>query len=312
MTLRVVVGGGIGGLALAQGLRRAGVGVAVFERDRTPTDRMQGYRVHINRAGSRALHACLPPDLFDAFVATAAPPNPRAGIGMYDHRMRELVWFDAGRDATTDPVDSDKSVSRISLRQVLLAGLHDVVHFGKTFTHYEVAPDATVIAHFTDGSTATGDILVGADGGNSRTRQQYLPHASRVDTGVTGIQGKVWLTATLRTKLPARLLDGPAAVFGPGGYGMFIAVHKFPPVPGHLIEIVGAEAAEQRDYLMWGLLARRGKFPTDLEHLGEAGLLALAADRIAGWSTTVRDLVAASDLDTVLLTPIRTATETGP
>lgn len=306
-----VIGGGIGGLALAQGLRRADVDVAVYERDGTPTDRMQGYRVHINRAGSRALHACLPPHLFDAFVATAAAPNPQAGIGMYDHRMRELIWFDAGDDATIDPVDSVKSVSRVTLRQVLLAGLDDVVHFEKTFTGYRVNPDTTVNAHFADGTTATADVLVGADGGNSAVRQQYLPDAARIDTGVAAIQGKVWLTDAIRAHLPARLADGPAAVFGPGGYGMFIAVHEFPPLAGNLTGILGPEAARQRDYLMWGLLARRAKFPADVNQLDETALLDLAAEHIAGWHTAVRDLVAASDPDTVLLTAIRTATEIG-
>jgi 2-polyprenyl-6-methoxyphenol hydroxylase-like FAD-dependent oxidoreductase len=74
-----------------------------------------------------------------------------------------------------------------------------------------------VTAHFADGSSARGDILVGADGVNSRVRQQYLPHAPRLDTGGTGIQGKVWLTGALRARLPARLQDGPAMIFGPGG-----------------------------------------------------------------------------------------------
>jgi salicylate hydroxylase len=308
----VVVGGGIGGLALAQGLRKAGIAVAVYERDRTPTDRMQGYRVHINRAGSRALHACLPPHLFDAFVATAAAPNPHAGIGMYDHRLRELIWFGVAGDPAADPVDSDKSVSRVSLRQVLLAGLDDAVHFGRTFTRYQVNPDATVTARFDDGTTASGDLLVGADGGNSRVRQQYLPHAPRVDTGVTGIQGKVWLTDTVRAHLPARLPDGPAMIVGPGGYGMFLAIHEFPAVPADLVDIVGSEAAGQRDYLMWGLLARRAKFPADLDQLDDAGLLTLASERVGAWHAAVRDLVAATDPETVLLTPIRTATEVGP
>jgi 2-polyprenyl-6-methoxyphenol hydroxylase-like FAD-dependent oxidoreductase len=63
---------------------------------------------------------------------------------------------------------------------------------------------------------------------------------------------------------------------------------------------------------MWGLLARRGKFPIDLEQLDETGLLALAGERIAGWHASVRDLVAASDPDAVLLTPIRTAIEIRP
>jgi 2-polyprenyl-6-methoxyphenol hydroxylase-like FAD-dependent oxidoreductase len=273
---------------------------------------MQGYRVHINRVGSRALHACLSPRLFDAFVATAAAPNPRAGVGLYDHRLRELIWFGGTGDTTLDTVDSDKSVSRISLRQVLLAGLDDVVRFGKTLTHYEVDRDSTLTAHFSDATTASGDVLVGADGGNSQVRQQYLPHAPRVDTGVTGIQGKVWLTDTIRAHLPARLADGPAAIFGPDGYGMFLAMHEFPPIPTNLNDIVGVEAVKQRDYLMWGLLARRGKFTADLERLDEAGLAALASQRITAWHPAVRDLVAATDLETVLLTPIRTCTRVEP
>jgi salicylate hydroxylase len=313
MSLRVVViGGGIGGLTLAQGLLRAAVDVEVFERDRTPMHRMQGYRVHINATGSRALHACLPRQLFEAFVASAAAPNPRAGIGIYSHRLRELIWFGGNGDTPMSTVDSGKSVSRISLRQVLLAGLDDAIHFDKTFTHYRVNLDTTVTAHFADGSSASGDILVGADGGNSRVRRQYLPHAPRLDTGATGIQGKVWLTEGIRAQLPARLPDGPAMIFGPGGYGMFLAMHEFPPIPAGLAEIVGPEAANQRDYVMWGLLARRAKFPTNLDQLHAAELLTVATDRIAKWHPAVRDLVAASDLETVLLTPIRTSTEADP
>jgi 2-polyprenyl-6-methoxyphenol hydroxylase-like FAD-dependent oxidoreductase len=33
----------------------------------------------------------------------------------------------------------------------------------------------TVMAHFEDGSCETGDLLVGADGGNSIVRQQFWP-----------------------------------------------------------------------------------------------------------------------------------------
>src|SRR5256714_15468426 len=71
----VIIGGGIGGLCLAQGLKQAGMSVAVYERDRTLTDRVQGYRVHINPTGSRALHACLPPQLFDLFERTRGKPG---------------------------------------------------------------------------------------------------------------------------------------------------------------------------------------------------------------------------------------------
>src|SRR5207237_10756317 len=71
----LIIGGGIGGLTLAQGLKRGGVSAAVYERDRTLTDRLQGYRVHISPTGSRALHECLPPHLFDIFDRTCGAPN---------------------------------------------------------------------------------------------------------------------------------------------------------------------------------------------------------------------------------------------
>jgi 2-polyprenyl-6-methoxyphenol hydroxylase-like FAD-dependent oxidoreductase len=63
--LRVaVVGGGIGGLCLAQGLRRSGVDVMAYEQDSGLDKRRQGYRIHLDGRAGRALHACLPRELF--------------------------------------------------------------------------------------------------------------------------------------------------------------------------------------------------------------------------------------------------------
>src|SRR5436305_5316075 len=80
----VVIGGGIGGLCLAQGLKVAGVSVAVYERN--PVDSWpEGYRIHINPVGSQALHVCLSPVLWDAFVATAG--KPPAGFGVLTEQL---------------------------------------------------------------------------------------------------------------------------------------------------------------------------------------------------------------------------------
>jgi 2-polyprenyl-6-methoxyphenol hydroxylase-like FAD-dependent oxidoreductase len=54
-----IIGAGTGGLCLAQGLKSDNIAVEVFERDDSPTDRLQGYRLSINRAGSEALKSCL-------------------------------------------------------------------------------------------------------------------------------------------------------------------------------------------------------------------------------------------------------------
>lgn len=178
----VIIGGGIGGLTLAQGLKKSGVSAAVYERDRTRTDRVQGYRVHINPTGSLALHECLPAPLFDAFARTCG--KPVEGIRFVTEQMKALLALD-GRNAPPrfrgEGVAQHRSVSRITLRQVLLSGLEDAVQFGKTFVRYEENALGRIVAHFEDGSTAEGDVLVAADGGGSRVRRQLLPRAERID-----------------------------------------------------------------------------------------------------------------------------------
>jgi 2-polyprenyl-6-methoxyphenol hydroxylase-like FAD-dependent oxidoreductase len=56
----LIVGASIGGLALAQGLRKHGIDVAVHERDPHREDRVDRYRLAINPAVSRSLRAGLP------------------------------------------------------------------------------------------------------------------------------------------------------------------------------------------------------------------------------------------------------------
>jgi hypothetical protein len=98
----LIIGGGIGGLTLAQGLKRARISAAVYERDRTLTDRLQGYRVHISPTGSLALHECLPPHLFEVFDRTCGAPT--SAVRFFTEQMRLLLAFDGDLVATTDPV----------------------------------------------------------------------------------------------------------------------------------------------------------------------------------------------------------------
>src|ERR1700730_521075 len=172
-----IIGGGIGGLCLAQGLKKAGISVAVYERDHSRTARLQGYRIHINPKGSRALYECLPQHLYDVFLATCGKSDK--GFNFFTEQMKELLYVgadDMGIKTEPDPIDSHKSVSRFSLRQVLLTGLEEIVHFNKQFTRYEETPDGKMRACFEDGTSITCDVLIGAEGGNSQVRKQFLPH----------------------------------------------------------------------------------------------------------------------------------------
>jgi 2-polyprenyl-6-methoxyphenol hydroxylase-like FAD-dependent oxidoreductase len=79
-----VAGSGLGGLALAQGLLRAGADVTVYERDASLAGRRQGYRLHLDARAGLALDATLPPESFARFQATCSQPSTRLAAGFTD------------------------------------------------------------------------------------------------------------------------------------------------------------------------------------------------------------------------------------
>jgi hypothetical protein len=59
------------------------------------------------------------------------------------------------------------------------------------FTRYEHSAEGKVTAFFANGTSATGDLLVGADAVRSRVRGQFLPAAREVETPAVGVGGKI-------------------------------------------------------------------------------------------------------------------------
>jgi 2-polyprenyl-6-methoxyphenol hydroxylase-like FAD-dependent oxidoreductase len=121
------------------------------------------------------------PHLFDAFARTCGKPTN--GIRFLTECGGVLLALnELNQPQRTDAIAQHRSVNRITLRQVLLSGLEGVMNFGKVFVRYEESPSGRIVAHFEDGTTADGDILVAADGGGSRVRRQFLPQAERIET----------------------------------------------------------------------------------------------------------------------------------
>ncbi|MEV6275967.1 FAD-dependent monooxygenase [Nocardia sp. NPDC051832] len=311
----IIAGGGIGGLALANGLRRAGVSVSVHEREIQRTDRLQGFRIHINPNGSRALAELLSPELFSTFIATSGKGD--TGFGFVTEQLKELLEFDPV-EPTHDPAGGDHyGVSRITLRQILLAELGEVVRYDSMFERYEHQADGRVVAHFADGTTEVGDVLIGADGGTSRVRAQYLPQAERIDTGIVTIAGKFALTPESRERLDPRLLTHPFSVIPPGGCGMFVAAHDFDApaagaIGGNEAGLSGALFDNTQPYVLWGFGAKRERFGTGLESMSTAELHELTQRMTDGWAPALRRLVAETDSDTVTLIPIKTSVPVPP
>jgi 2-polyprenyl-6-methoxyphenol hydroxylase-like FAD-dependent oxidoreductase len=306
----LVVGGGFGGLCLAQGLKRAGVSVGVYERDRGADARLQGYRLNIEPVGAAALRECLPGELWDVLVASSGDPGP--GMGVYDERLREFM---TERSNTGERAAEERThaVSRVTLRGVMLAGLEDVVEFGKEFTGYERMGDGKVRALFADGSSAVGDVLVGADGARSRVRRQLLPQARTIDTPGFGVGGKLALTDQTEGWLPAPILTNKN-MFLPKKDFLFTSVFRRREssaeverkasdrrrMAGVDSELVLREAKDY-DYVMWAFVAHRRAYPKDLGQARGKALRDYVEQRMSGWHPDLRRMVRETDPDTVEL-----------
>jgi glycine/D-amino acid oxidase-like deaminating enzyme len=122
----LVAGGGIGGLCLAQALRKAGISVAVYERDTAPDANADRYRLHINPAGSRSLHACLPPQAWQRFLETAGRTGGGFGFPTEQLETMVVVEDDIMYPPATDPAEQWYPVDRAALPRsgAVRAGRH--------------------------------------------------------------------------------------------------------------------------------------------------------------------------------------------
>ncbi|SPQ23147.1 a32becc4-15eb-4720-9d33-cf3749a3ee8c [Thermothielavioides terrestris] len=199
----LIVGAGLGGLCLAQGLTKHGIRCSVFERDDTPDARAQGYRIKIFPDSVPDLQYLMPPELFAEFEAqTAETVMTETTINAVDGRL-------LARRALRGP--KPYNVDRGFLRRVLLRGLEHRIQWGKEATRFEINErneDGPVTVHFADGTSASGTLLVGADGGRSRIRAQHVPHHKVVDPEAVCIYGRTHLTPELQRRIHPRLLRG--------------------------------------------------------------------------------------------------------
>ena len=150
----LIAGAGLGGLCLAQTLRRHDVDVDVFERDTSPWDRPQGYRLHIDADGVDALYQALTPDLYTLFDATSMKPLPFTTIVDTNLAIQRRLPSDehgSTQDQSSHGRPSHVNVNRATLRQILFTGLEDSIHFGKRLSQYE-SDEKGVTVTFEDGT----------------------------------------------------------------------------------------------------------------------------------------------------------------
>lgn len=308
----LIVGAGTGGLALAHALTRAGIDVSVFERDLAPNADTGGYRVGISPAGSRALKACVSSDLYDLFVATCARA-PR-NFTMFTEQFAEVLCLEPD-GAGADAMDGEKNVIRKTLRRVLLMGLEDRVCFGKRFVRFTDNPDGSVTAQFEDGSSASGDVLIGADGSGSAVREQRLPEARLEDTGILSLGGKLPMTAESKTLLSEKMFYGMSMIMAPKGFGAIIHSLEFPQSrtdPNFVARWPNFVELLDENSIGWALWGARQNFPRDPTALSRNELQRLALDLTRHWHPHMRALIQMTDPATVGALGVRTSIPLSP
>jgi 2-polyprenyl-6-methoxyphenol hydroxylase-like FAD-dependent oxidoreductase len=302
--LRVLIaGGGLGGLCLAQGVRKAGHACMVFERDADLT-RKVGYRLHMSADGGEALRACLPDDLFELYLQTSRKTPPRQLAVVIDDQLDELSSMPhLGPPNDGDPPHT--AVHRKTLRQILLGRLGDSVRSGCAVVGYEERADGVRVL-LDDGGFADGDVLVGADGIRSVVRAQRLPGVSVIEAGVDGLglYGRSALPANVLAELPAVLLDG--FVIATNKRGGLLALGAFnprrPPAEAAAALAPDVHLDPVEDYMMVsGSLAPGTAIPAPGEWTAEtpARLHASMLAAVDGWHPALRGVVERIDRDTL-------------
>ena len=167
----LIAGGGIAGSVTAMALQQAGIDATIFEsHPRTDAD-----------VGS---YFTISPNGLDALDAIGALHLAKAG-GI--PTRRNVLWDAGGHrlgtpglgaplaDGTVAQTVKRSRLTRLLLDEAMRRGIP--VEFGRRLTAATLEADGRVTARFEDGSRATGDLLVGADGIHSVTRRLIDPAA---------------------------------------------------------------------------------------------------------------------------------------
>ncbi|KAF2097816.1 FAD/NAD(P)-binding domain-containing protein [Rhizodiscina lignyota] len=165
----LIIGSGPTGLLLAQGLKKSGIKAIVFER--YDEDKIASYSRDWNFGlhwGHDSLVAMLPSELADKLKDTQTDPT----LEPHDDDTLPFKHGETGDIILRIPTGKFIRYTRSKLLNLLKQGID--LRCGKELTNIRYGDARSVIAEFGDGTAATGQLLVGADGTRSAVRKLLL------------------------------------------------------------------------------------------------------------------------------------------
>ncbi len=211
----VIIGAGIGGLTAALALQRAGFGVAVYEAAPELGEIGAGLTVASN--GSIVLqHLGLGPVL-DEFAC-----KPEAGAVRHYRDGRTLVHVPHGAQTVRKYGAPYCQIHRADLHAALVAAVRDrdpgCIHLDRAFVDLSESA-GRITAQFGDGSSASGDLLIGCDGIRSTVRARLFGADQPRFTGFAAWRGMVAMD-----DLPPGAVEPDTAVYM--GEGRYVTRYK--------------------------------------------------------------------------------------
>ncbi|MBW8359746.1 MAG: FAD-dependent monooxygenase [Weeksellaceae bacterium] len=169
-----IIGGGIGGVALAVACKHRGIPFTLYERDSSFNERSQGYGLTLQQA-SRAIEGFGIFNLEKGIISTRHLVHTPDGKVVGEWGMRK--WLEKGLEKS--PRRTNVHISRQSLRAALLEQLGgpDAVQWGHQLIGFKEFKDGNVDLNFqVDGKmeSAKADLVVGADGIRSVVRSLLI------------------------------------------------------------------------------------------------------------------------------------------
>lgn len=169
-----IIGGGIGGVALAVACLHRRIPFTLYERDTNFDARSQGYGLTLQQA-SKAIEGLGIFTLKDGVISTRHVVHTTEGKVIGEWGVRK--WMQT--DVKTSPKRTNVHIARQSLRLALLEQLggHESVQWGHQLVHFKESEDEGVELSFEVNGLiqhAKADLVVGADGIRSLVRSLII------------------------------------------------------------------------------------------------------------------------------------------
>jgi 2-polyprenyl-6-methoxyphenol hydroxylase-like FAD-dependent oxidoreductase len=205
-----IIGGGPGGLTLARLLQLKSINVKVYERDVNKYARVQGSPLDLHEESGLA--ALSKANLLEEFKQNYLPGADKAIIA---NKYADVIFSDHDKNIIENFGSAyfRPEIDRGPLRNILLDSLQpDTVVWDSHFITMEKQGEGWLL-HFKNRSSFYADIVIAADGANSKIRT-YVTSIKALYSGITMLEVKVPDFKTTIPDLEAKIDGGKIMAFG--------------------------------------------------------------------------------------------------